>query len=83
MGPNSPAIQTKLLEAFDKHEQKQREQASQAAAVVMVDLDDEAEDTLLQDLVTGVLTSVLGAKPEHVLLEVVSSRGVERRTITL
>jgi hypothetical protein len=83
MGPNSPEIQTKLLEAFDKHEQEQREKLILGGDGDGIDVDDEAEDALLQDLVTGVLTSVLGSKPEHVLLEVVSARGVERRTITL
>lgn len=80
MGPNSPAIQTKLLEALDKQEQEQQLICDGADDI---DLDDEAEDALLQDLVTGVLTSVLGTKPEHALLEVVSARGVKRRTIAL
>jgi hypothetical protein len=92
MGPNSPAIQAKLLEAFDKQEQEKREQqllgnggggGGDGDGADGIDLDDDAEDALLQELVTGVLTSVLGTKPEHVLLEVVSSRGVERRTIAL
>jgi hypothetical protein len=82
MGPNSPAIQAKLLEAFDKHDQTQREQLIGGGGDA-IDLDDEAEDALLQELVTGVLASVLGSKPEHVLLEIVSARGVERRTIAL
>jgi hypothetical protein len=83
MGPNSPAIQTKLLEAFDKHEHSQREQLLSGNGGDGIDVDDEAEDALLQELVTGVLASVLGSKPEHVLLEIVSARGVERRTIAL
>jgi hypothetical protein len=83
MGPNSPAIQTKLLEQFDKQDQEQRELLLDGDGGDGIDVDDKADDALLQDLVTGVLTSVLGSKPEHVLLEVVSARGVERRTITL
>jgi hypothetical protein len=80
------------LEAFDKQEQEKREQqllgnggggGGDGDGADGIDLDDEAEDALLQELVTGVLTSVLGTKPEHVLLEVVSARGVERRTIAL
>jgi hypothetical protein len=83
MGPNSQEVQTKLLEAFDKHEKEQQQRQLVGGGDDGIDLDDEAGDALLQDLVTGVLTSVLGSKPEHVLLEVVSGRGVERRTITL
>jgi hypothetical protein len=84
MGPNSPLIQTKLFEAFDKREQEEREKRLlNGADGDDVDLDDDAEGALLQELVTGVLTSVLGTKPETVLLEVVSARGVERRTIAL
>jgi hypothetical protein len=84
MGPNSPAIEAKLLEAFDKQEEHRRENLLLTGGDGDgIDLDDEAEDALLQELVTGVLTSVLGSKPEHVLLEVVSARGVERRSVTL
>jgi hypothetical protein len=72
MGPSSQEIQTKL--------QKELE-------LLQLQLDDgeevDVDDDMLQDILRKVLTSALGNTPEHVLLEVLSARGVERRSIAL